>query len=819
MKVQKFGGTSLANTDKLKSVSHIISQTAQNTQVAVVLSAMGKTTDALIGIIDAAIVNSDWNTLLNELEQTHQDTLDQLQCACSLEVKKQQTNINYLFQEAHAKLKGISLLKQCPSDIYAWLVTLGEQLSVAIMRAQLMSLALDVLVIDARQNIISTEDTFAGDVDINTIKSNFSQFQQSQANVLLMAGFTASSPSGKATILGRNGSDYSAALLAIGLKAESCEIWTDVNGVYNANPREIPAASLIPQLSYYEAMELSYFGASVLHPKTITPLMQANIPCIIKNTFNPDLAGTTISHKSYASENFATAISSLHDISMVTVSGPGMKGMVGMAARVFDAISQQNISIVLITQSSSEYSISFCIETKFKQIAKICLQDIFALELENKMLEPIGFKDNLAIITLISDNMKKRRGTAAQFFQSLAIANVNIVAIAQGSNERSISAVVEDDRAKRGLSSCHQLFFDSRQQVEIILVGCGLVGHAFLKQIQKQKDFLHKQNISIKVCGIVNSKGVVLDESGIEIENYKSLLQTDLQSFDKDKLKAFRQQSNMINPIIVDCTSSQKIAECYLNFFEAGYHIVAANKKANTLSLEYYNQLKQTAIATHRQFNYETNVGAGLPVIDTFRNLLRAGDTLLKFAGILSGSMSYIFGKLDEDMPLSEAVSIAKEKGFTEPDPRDDLSGMDIARKVLIIAREAGLNLELEDVQIESLLTDELINFESTDEFMQKLPQLDASIQTLSKQAQTESCVLRYVGTVSKEGCSVKIEKVGKDSALYAVKDGENAISFYSQYYQPIPMVLRGYGAGADVTAAGIFSDVMKILPAKSSFV
>jgi len=311
----------------------------------------------------------------------------------------------------------------------------------------------------------------------------------------------------------------------------------------------------------------------------------------------------------------------------------------------------------------------------------------------------------------------------------------------------------------------------------------------------------------------------LLDESGIAIENYQSLLQTNLESINMDKLKAFRQQSNMINPIIVDCTSSQSVAESYLDFFKAGYHIVAANKKANTLSLNYYNQLKQTAIAVHRQFNYETNVGAGLPVIDTFRNLLRAGDTLVKFAGILSGSMSYIFGKLDEGMPLSEAVTNAKEKGFTEPDPRDDLSGMDIARKVLIIAREAGLDLELEDVQIDSLLTDELINCNSIEEFMQKLPQLDTSIHSLSKQAQSDGCVLRYVGTVSQEGCSVKIESVGKDSALYAVKDGENAISFYSHYYQPIPMVLRGYGAGADVTAAGIFSDVMKILPAKSSFV
>ncbi len=819
MIVQKFGGTSLATTNKLKSVARIIINSAKDHKTAVVLSAMGNITDSLIDIINIAKNDGDWQPMLEGIERSHKNTLIELNSACRLEAQKQLTNINYLFQEAHAKLKGVSLLQQCPDNIYSWLITLGEQLAVAIMYTQLTSEGMTVEIINSRTCIITTEDAFSGDVDIDQTKNNFNQYNSTTANVLLMAGFTASDDKGHATTLGRNGSDYSAALLAIGMDAEVCQIWTDVDGVYNANPKEIKTAYLVPQLSYYEAMELSYFGASVLHPKTITPLMQANIPCVIRNTFNIASKGTTISHHSTHEDNFATAISSLKNISMVTVSGPGMKGMVGMAARVFDTMSIHNISIVLITQSSSEYSISFCIETQHKQEAKKSLEQAFKLELKNKLLEPINFKNNLAIISLVSDNMKKRRGTAAQFFQSLAIANVNIVAIAQGSNERSISAVIEADRVARGLSSCHQLFFKSRQQVEIILVGCGLVGDAFLAQIQKQQNYLAKQNIKIIVCGIVNSKGAILQENGIDIDNYKNLLKTNLESISKDKLKQFRQQSNMINPIIVDCTSSQSIAESYLDFFQAGYHIVAANKKANTLSFDYFNQLKHTAIKSNRQFNYETNVGAGLPVIDTFRNLLRAGDKLLKFEGILSGSMSYIFGKLDEGLPLSEAVIKAKVKGFTEPDPRDDLSGMDIARKVLIIAREAGFALELSDVKIDSLLTEELINCESIDAFMKLLPSIDLNIENLNQQAQAENSVLRYIGTVSENECIVKIEKVPVSSALYSVKDGENAISFYSQYYNPIPMVLRGYGAGADVTAAGIFSDVMKILPAKSSFI
>jgi aspartokinase/homoserine dehydrogenase 1 len=818
MQVLKFGGTSLATIANLKSVANIIATRTKSTQLAVILSAMGKVTDELVNIIKTAVNDEDWQTLLEETEARHQKSLLDLNCACVLEAQKQHTSINYLFQQAQAKLQGVSLLGQCPDDIYAWLVTLGEQLSVAIMYSQLVSLGVKVQIIDARKCIITSGDAFTGDVDIVQTEKNIVQYKDSKNDVLLMAGFAASSNKGLSTTLGRNGSDYSAALMAISLKAELCEIWTDVDGVFNANPREIPAAYLIPQLSYYEAMELSYFGASVLHPKTITPLKLANIPCVIRNTFNPDCKGTTISHRSYQTDKFATAISSLQNISMVTVSGPGMKGMIGMAARVFDAMAKQNIGIVLITQSSSEYSISFCIDSGSKNSALTCLEETFALELKNQLIEPVLFKDNLAVITLISDNMKKRRGTAAQFFQSLAIANVNIVAIAQGSNERSISAVVEEDRVTRGLRNCHQLFFDSKQQVEIILIGCGLVGNAFLQQILKQNSFLNKQNINIKVCGIVNTKGAILAEDGIDIGQYKSLLKSDLQPIDCNDLITFRQQSNMINPIIVDCTSSQSVAQAYVDLFKAGYHIVAANKKANTLSYEYFQQLKQTAIQNNRQFNYETNVGAGLPVIDTFRNLIRAGDTLHRFEGILSGSMSYIFGKLDEGLPLSQAVNKAKSKGFTEPDPRDDLSGMDIARKVLIIAREAGLNIELSDVKIESLLTEELQSCKSTEEFMQKLSLVDDSITQLSQQAKKDDCVLRYVGIVENNLCSVKIISVAKSSALYTVKDGENAISLYSEYYHPIPMVLRGYGAGADVTAAGIFSDVMKILPSKSSY-
>ncbi len=820
MLVQKFGGTSLATTENIKRVAHIIKETSKTSKkTVVVLSAMGKVTDDLIDIIDLAQSGDQWQTLLEDLQAKHLQTLNEISSQSEIETSSQKHNITELVQKASSYLQGIALLGQCPNDIYASLITLGEQLSVILMKTQLISMNLSVNIIDAQSSIITCDDTFAGQVDLQATIKRMSTYKDMDTQILLMPGFTSSNHAGKPTTLGRNGSDYSAALAAVSLDAKECQIWTDVDGVFNANPKEVESAYLIPQLSYYEAMELSYFGASVLHPKTITPLMHAQIPCCIKNTFKPQSTGTTISNKSQQSNNVATAISSLQDITMVTVSGPGMKGMVGMASKVFESISKQNISIVLITQSSSEYSISFCIESEQKNNAQKCLEETFALELKNHLLEPIQFKHNLAIISLISDNMKKRRGTAAHFFQSLAIANVNIVAIAQGSNERSISAVVESDRVIRALNSCHQRFFDSTQQVEIILIGCGLVGDAFLHQILKQQNHLKQQNINIKVCGIINSKGALLNENGIDISNYKVQLQSELHEINRNQLKIFRQQNNMINPIIVDCTSSTSVAEAYLDFFSAGYHIIAANKKANTLSLDYYQQLKHTALQYNRQFHYETNVGAGLPVIDTFRNLIRAGDHLNTFEGILSGSMSYIFGKLDEGLSLSKAVIKAKEKGFTEPDPRDDLSGTDIARKVLIIAREAGMTLELSDITIDSLLTDELIDCQSVEEFMSSLASIDDEIALRNEQAKRKGCVLRFVGTIDNSGCSVSIKEIDKSSALYDIKDGENAMAFFSEYYQPIPMVLRGYGAGSAVTAAGVFADVMKILPTKSSFI
>ena len=809
MKVMKFGGSSLATADKFQQVVGLIEDRTE--PVAAVFSAPQGITNALVTLIELAKNGDELTPQLDDISQR----LLTLCTDCAtwrdgFDVSHSQQQTAGLLDQLRTLAQGCAMIGQCPEVTAAQILSVGEKFSTLLMAA-LLRTRHPVTVIDPKL-FLTTED-FSGEpvADLTTSQQRFAEHYAEREELAVMPGFYGTNPDGELCLLGRNGSDYSAAVLAVCTGAERCEIWTDVDGIYSVDPRLVDDAQLITRMSYQEAMELSYFGAKVLHPKTITPLSRHQIVCAIKNTENPAHEGTLISATTDAGKA-VKAISKLSDVAMINVAGPGMKGMIGMAARVFASMADANISVILISQSSSEYSISLCVPGDEAAQAIKALQRTFRLELKNGLLEPIDCQENLAIITLIGDRMHQQKGTASRFFGALSHARVNIIAIAQDSSERSISAVVRSQRADDAVAVCHQQLFLKKPRIDAFLIGCGTVGKELVAQINRQQAWLKDNHIDLKLVGIANSRQCLLNAHGIEGDDWQDQLAACTEGLSLERLKDFVRQAHLTNPVIIDCTSNQDIAMSYLAYLKANFHVVTANKKANTDTLDYYHKLQAMASQRQRRFLYETNVGAGLPVIDNLQSLLRAGDELLQFEGILSGSLSYIFGEIHQGLSLSAATAKARELGYTEPNPAEDLNGLDVARKVLVIAREAGLPLELSDVDLEAVVPDKLAAIEEGDEFMRRLPEHDAVFQQLIDQAEAKGHKLRYVAIIKDQRCAVKIQSVGPDHPLYEIEAGENALAINTRYYQPKPFIIRGYGAGAEVTAAGLFGDLLRTL-------
>lgn len=814
MRVLKFGGTSLANPERFLQAAELIEKAHLEEQAAGVLSAPAKITNHLVALSEKAALNQDTASHFTEALDIFYNIINGLKAKNDkFDLAGTKALIDAEFAQIKGLVEDIRQAGKVEDAVKATIDCRGEKLSIAMMKAWFEACGYEVTLINPVEKLLAHGSYLESSVDIAESTKRVDAGSIPKKNVVLMAGFTAGNEKGELVLLGRNGSDYSAACLAACLNASVCEIWTDVDGVFTCDPRLVPDARLLPSLSYREAMELSYFGAKVIHPRTIGPLVEPKIPCLIKNTGNPDAPGSIIDGNERAGEGLQVkGITNLDNVAMFNVSGPGMQGMVGMAARVFSTMSKAGVSVILITQSSSEYSISFCVPMKAVEKAKLALNAEFAPELAAKDLDPVEVIGDLSIISVVGDGMKQAKGIAANFFAALANANISIVAIAQGSSERSISAVVPLNKAIEAVKATHQALFNKQKVVDMFLVGVGGVGGELIEQVKQQKEYLAKKGIEIRVCALANSNKMLLNENGLNLDSWKEDLANATQPSDFDVLLSFIKLHHVVNPVFVDCTTAESVSGLYARALGEGFHVVTPNKKANTREFAYYNLLREKARENQRKFLYETNVGAGLPVIDNLQNLLAAGDDVEKFNGILSGSLSFIFGKLEEGLSLSEATAVAREKGFTEPDPRDDLSGQDVARKLLILARECGFELELDDVEVDSVLPKGFSEGKSADEFMALLPQLDAEFKARIERAKADGKVLRYVGQIENGKCKVSIVEVDGDDPLYKVKNGENALAFYTRYYQPIPLLLRGYGAGNAVTAAGVFADILRTL-------
>ena len=813
MRVLKFGGTSVANAERFLNVADIAANTAKQTETALVLSAPAKITNLLVALVKSGVNGKDGHEEFAAIRNIIEPLI------ANLKAKYPDLNQDALLNEFNTtldlidrRIRGICLLGQCPELVEAFIESRGESFSIAIMAELLRVRGHKVRVIDPVAVLVTEGGILESSVNIDLSRQRYAMIPKVEGAITLMAGFCGGNVKGELVLLGRNGSDYSAACLAAISGADCCEIWTDVDGVYSCDPRAVPDAVLLKRMSYKEAMELSYFGAKVLHPRTISPIARFHIPCLIKNTANPQGEGTLIAEETDRSMPIK-GISDLKNVSLVNVSGPGMKGMVGMAGRLFTAVSQAQVSIVLITQSSSEYSISFCIHTQDVMKTRRVIEDEFALELHEGLLEPVEIVDKCAVISVVGDGMKTMRGISGKFFRALAQANINVRAIAQGSSERSISAVINEAKASEAVSICHMNFFNSRQILDLVLIGTGGVGSALLAQVKKQRnELLQDHGIEIRVVGIANSRHFIKNSCGINLDNYKELLSASQDNaFSVSEAKQLIEDSHLVNPVVVDCTSDEKIALSYIELMQLGFHVVTPNKKANTGSYDYCEGLRQTALTCHRKFLYEANVGAGLPVIGTLQNLLAAGDSLIEFSGIMSGTLSYIFGLVEDGYTLSEATANAHKKGFSEPNPRDDLEGMDVARKLLILARECGYKLELSDVEVESVVPEKYLQGKNAQEVLANLKAADEDFALRIAKAKEEGKVLRYVGTIKDGKCTCKVEAVDEQNPLFKVRGGENALAFTSAYYQPIPLVIRGYGAGTAVTAAGVLSDILRL--------
>ncbi len=817
MQVLKFGGSSVGSAEVINQMVAIVSSRIQKEKTIVVVSAMSGVTDQLLMLAQtAAQGNEAYKTIIQNIEQKHLDAVRAL-----LPIQQQSGTLSLvkqLINELETNCEGLFMLKELSMRMQDKIISYGEILSSKIISASFESKGIKQQWVNSSELIKTNSNYFNAVVDKTltyTTIANYFAAPENTFDLYIAPGFVASDFEGNTTTLGRGGSDYSGAIYAAATEATALEIWTDVSGMMTADPRMVQNAKEIPEISYQEAMELSHFGAKVIYPPTIQPVMQKNIPVWIKNTFDPNHAGTIIKNEASVDKNFIRGISSIKDICLLNLEGSGMVGIPGFSKRLFDALAKKQINIILITQSSSEHSICVGVNMQDAHIAKIAVDIEFEQEINTQKVQPLIIEKDVSILALVGEQMKSHPGVSGKMFGVLGRNGINVRAIAQGSSEKNISAVIATQDIRKAINVLHEEFFEtSYKQVNVYVAGAGNVGSKLIDQIKKQFPYLQATlRLQINIVGIANSKRQLIHAEGIDLTNWREQLAAapvgDITNYVNTLLK-----NNLRNSVFVDVTAHQTVSDVYMQLLGKAVSVVACNKIACSSPYEHYAKLKSLAREFNAAFLFETNVGASLPIIGTLNDLIRSGDNINRIEAVLSGTLNYVFNNYDGTVPFSKVVRQAQTEGYTEPDPRLDLGGTDVMRKIMILAREAGHKIEMTDIANESFLPASCFNG-SVEDFYTEMEKQEAHFKKLYEAAAAKNCKLKFVASfnIAEDGkgiAKVGLQHIEPSSDFYHLYGKDNLVLFYSTRYPELPLVVKGAGAGADVTASGVFADIIR---------
>jgi aspartokinase/homoserine dehydrogenase 1 len=813
MKVLKFGGTSVGSVSSIQTLLNILKdEQSWGSRPVVVLSAMSGVTNLLLSMADNAANGLEFTAQLAELEKRHFDVVKSL-----LDIQNQNpayTRLKIHFNQLEELLQGVLTLRELTPKSRDLIVSYGERCSALMVSKIAAQHFSESLFVDASE-LIKTDSSF-GNAKVNSELSEMlikGFYEENSDKLLFVTGFIAGNDAGQITTLGRGGSDYTAAIFGSALNAEEIQIWTDVNGMMTADPRMVQKAFPLEELSYTEAMELSYFGAKVIYPPTMIPAFLKKIPIVIKNTFEPTFAGTVIRHDCKASNLTIKGISSINNISILSLEGSGMVGKSGFSGRLFSLLAREQINIILITQSSSEHSITFAVQPHDTEKARLLIEQEFELELLANKLEPLVVEQGQAILAIVGENMKQTPGVSGKLFHALGRNGINVRAIAQGSSEYNISVIISAHDLAKALNAVHDAFFiELTKTLHAFCLGTGNIGKTLFNQLNAHRDFLQKNNgIQVKITGISNTRKMMFNSDGLSLDTWQQDLQESMHTADLQAFITKMKEMNLPNCVFIDNTASPKPIAFYEEVFKSNISVVTCNKIGNSASFAQYKTFRDTARRHGVDFFYETNVGAGLPIIRTLKDLMNSGDRVQRIEAILSGTISFIFNHFKGDANFHDVVKEAQEKGYTEPDPRDDLSGKDFMRKMLILARDAGYEMEEADVEIQNMLPQACLDAQTVDDFYAALKAEDSYFTDIKSKAQNDNKVLRYIGKLENGKASITLQMVDENHPFYMLSGSDNIISFTTDRYKERPLVVKGPGAGAEVTAAGVFADLINV--------